>query len=310
MQAGLFARRRKLAPVACILVGIAIAALVVIGLGPRGAFLTRVTTCELGAMVGNYTIWTPDGLVNIPDGGSAHMGVNELNFTMSSGSLTVGGLGPPSPLSFGFSSGFHAGLLTQFDDWPWTFYSTRNVSTIGESAAPCTQPYVATVTTDAGGPCGEIGIVLPLADNTSDAVEPHIWNGTPGDNGSRGTPGCPTATPGSFVWFDSSFHTSGSGWNSAYDLNLCNFSSPWGISTKMSADVPIVVHVPDDGGMISAAGFLTWNSTVPHSSTGPAADYTLPGGWLWEVAPVGPIHGSLAQDMLTPGSLAFERLAC
>lgn len=310
MQEWLFARRKRLAPVAFVIVGIGVAATLVVGLGPYGFLVSSVTTCQIGSEVGNYTVWTPDGLVNIPDGGSSYMGTNQLNFTMSSGSLTVGGLQSPSPLSVGLGSGFHAGLLTQYDDWPWTFYSTRNVTTSGGSADPCTQPYVAVVTTDAGGPCGEIGVVLPLADNSSDAIEPHVWNGTAGDNGSRGTPGCPTATPESYASFDSSFHSSGPGWNGGYDLNLCNSSSSYSFSTKFAAEVPIVVHVPYQGGMISAAGFLIWNSTVPHSSTGPAANYTLPGGWLWEVAPVGPIHGRLAQDMVTPGLLAFQRLAC
>ncbi|MGP8078849.1 MAG: hypothetical protein ACLQD8_02035 [Thermoplasmata archaeon] len=289
--------------------GVGVAALLVLGFGPPGPWIPLVTTCSLGEPIGTYTIWTPSALVNVPDGGAARLGENQLNWTVSSGSLTVGQLAPPGPGGEGMGWSHQVGIVSEFNDESWTFYRTHNVSTRGGGAGPCTQPYVAEISGPGYG-CGEAGAVLPLIDNSSDVVEPHVWNGTPGDNGSTGFPGCPTATPGAYVWFDSSFHSSGPGWNGPFDLNLCRFSGLYNISTRVPAKLPIVVHVPYQDGAITASGLLTWNNTAPSPAVGPAAGYSLPSGWLWEIAPVGPVHSSLAQYLLTPGLLAFERKGC
>jgi hypothetical protein len=61
----------------------------VLGVGLPGLILSREAVCQLGAQVGNYTIWTPTQIANVPDGGNVSVAIEEWNLTMTSGSLTV-----------------------------------------------------------------------------------------------------------------------------------------------------------------------------------------------------------------------------
>lgn len=251
-------------------------------------------------------------LANIPDGGNASFFAAGFDYTMTSGSLTVG-----SARSIYLSHGYGltlstAGILADYFDENWTFDETENVSTMGTSATPCTQPYVAEF---AGQPgyCEGYGI-LPLPINSSDLTEPHVWNGTPSNwfGGAPGRPGCLNPTPGASVRFDTSFHGSGSGVASAARLDLCNQSGTHSLEVAVPAEVPVVMSVPHHGGSVSATGYLTWAAAPNPSSPGFAtAAYALPPGWLWDLAPVGPVTSPIdPQGSNLPGLVAFERTAC
>jgi hypothetical protein len=292
-----------------VVTGIAIAVAIVVSIGPPGFPLPRATGCQLGAELGRYTIRTPTTLVNIPDGGNISTAHNEWNLTMTSGSLTTNPLQPfgnEIPSKVGFETRTTAGIAAEYGDFNWTFYRTVNASEIGGVGGPCTQPYIAEIGIP-GGACGGFDYV-PLANNASDAVPPHVWNGTSTFNGSETYPGCPRATSGTYVWFDSSYHANGTGSLQPARWDLYNSTGSFPLTLSGVARVPIVVTVPYDGGRISARGVLTWY--IPPSAFGSTAEYDVPGGWIWMIAPVGPAASAIDPALALPALAAFERLAC
>lgn len=301
--------RRHPAPWLFAIVGCAVAATIFASFGPPG-LLAPQTVCELGARVGTFTIWAPTMMANNPDEGSAVMQATiGPNYTFTSGSLTVGAL-PSSPLASGGGVGENApktGIFASYADWNFTFYRATNVSRIGVVSDRCTQPYVATFS-PIGGFCHSDFSIIPLADNSTDAMEPHVWNGTTGLNSTYNR-SCPVGTPGAQVWFDTQLNLVGAGLETPYRWSLCNASANQTIDLLTVARIPVVVTVPYEDGSISTAGFLTWEGSG--DTFIPTVQYTLPGGWVWILGPVGPV--SWAVDPMNapiPGLLAFERLAC
>ena len=290
-------------------VGVTVGVLLLAGFGPGGLLLPHSEGCELGASLGEYTIWTPVMMANIPDGGNASMFADGFNYAMTSGSLTVGST--PSIL-FGVGFGLTlstAGIFAVYLSVNWTLYQTQNASVLSSGASPCTQPYVAEF---AGQPgyCEGSGII-PIPVNSSDFVEPHIWNGTAGPNWQNSLPGCPYSTPGASVWFDTTFHSRGTGLASPTQLNLCGQNGSYPLELYLEAKVPVVMTVPYQGRSVSASGYLTWVSASPYPPGFSTASYNLPAGWLWEIAPVGPVSTPVGpQPSTLPGLVAFERLSC
>jgi len=295
-----------------VIIGIAVAAVIVVGVGPPGMLLPRSTVCQLGSEIGVYSIWTPSTMANIPRGGNVTQVQNEWNLTMTSGSLTMNPLGPfggEIPASVKFESGTNVGIAVAYGDFNWTFYRTENESVIGGASGPCTQPYIAQIGIP-GGACGGWDYV-PLVNDSSDAVQPHVWNGTSTFNGSETYPGCPKETPGTYVWFDSTFHPGGVGTDASVRWDLCNFSGYHQLVLNGVAQVPISVVVPFEGHDISASGFLTWNDNSGIGPwLGPTATWLVPAGWVWNLAPVGPAAFGINPDLPLPGLVAFVRSAC
>jgi len=293
-----------------LVVGIAVAAVIVVGVGPPGLLLPQSTVCQLGAELGTYTVWTPALLANIPDGGNVTVAVNEWNVTMTSGSLTVNHLLPMGGTAYRVGEAGHGltnGLEVNYADFNWTFYETRNVSGYGVNGSPCTQLYIAEVSLP--GVCGGI-LTLPLPDNSTDATEPHVWNGTAGVNGSENYPGC-HQTPGSYVWFDSAFHSGAPGNAKPVDWNLCGLSGYHLLELDGIAQVPVTINVPFQGHDISASGFLTWtDARGVNPFVGPTTTYLAPAGWNWTIAPVGPVATQTDPNEPLPSLVAFVRSAC
>ena len=215
--------RLPLAPWTCAVVGIALAAVVVVGFGPPGQLLPRVTVCQLGPEIGTYTIWTPNGPLNKPENTtvSAFSVPGASNYIFTSGSLTVG-VTPPDEDGGGWGEGnYSAGIALLGTLNNWTFYRATNASVIGSTSNPCTQPYVAQLGLDPFPTCGGF-VTIPLENNSNDVLEPHVWNGLRGPNDSSSEPpSCPEATPGTQVWFDTSFYYGGTGNSAPVTLNLC-----------------------------------------------------------------------------------------
>jgi len=303
------ARSRRHPPVwTYVGVGVLVAAVLFFGVGPPAAFLPRGTVCDLGPTVGMYSIWAPVWMANYPDGGNVSLGsLNGPNYTFTSGSLTVGAL-PSTPQGGGGAgeSAPEAGIFASYGDYNFTFFHTSNVSQVGASSDPCTQPYVATVTW-ATGFCQSTWSTIPLPDNSSDVVEPHVWNGTTGVNSSYAW-GCPHQTPGTSVWFDNALNLSGTGVAQPVRWNLCSTSQGQMLNVIGIAQIPVVVTVPFRGGSISASGYLTWTGSGDYSE--PAVTYNVPGGWMWTLGPVGPVSSALDPTVGLPGLVAFERSAC
>jgi hypothetical protein len=300
------------------------AVVLVVGIGPQGVLLQRASACELGPAVGTYTIWTPTAIVNIPDGGSvgynvsySYVGDRSLsswNYTFTSGSLTVGSI-PAGPIASGGGPGESApsaGIFATYADFNWTFYRTENVSQAGGVSNPCTQPYVGEMSWPAAG-CESLWSVIPLANNSTDVNEPHVWNGTTGEDTSY-QPGCPYGTAGTSVWFDSSFHVAGTGAAAPVQWNLCNSQAPQELEVTGLAQVPVQVTVPLGNGSITATGLLRWISQPPQGVVEPTVTYNVPGGWMWTLAPVGPVSSGLSvpsSEVPSPsGLVAFIRTAC
>jgi hypothetical protein len=291
--------------------GIAVAAVAVLGFGPPGEFLPRGTVCELGGIIGTYSIWAPTGMVNIPDGGNVgfEAATAEVNYTFTSGSLSVGtfprvagvgggGVGETVP---------EAGIFASYANWNFTFYHTVNVTKTDVSSNPCTQPYVASISFS-GGFCHSDFSVIPIPDNSTDSTEPHVWNATTGTNSTYHR-GCPDLTPGAYVRFDATLNLGGTGVAKPFRWDLCNYSQNETLFLETVAQVPVVVTVPSGSGSISATGFLTWDGS--EDSSAPTATYNLPGGWVWTLGPVGPVTWAIDPfNAPIPGLLAFERSAC
>ncbi len=307
-----FARGKAPNPLLPLLVGAAVAGLVVFGAGPGGFLLPRATTCTLGDLVGTYEIYTVLTPMNKPTGVDVGTvaATGGLNFTFTSGSLTVGGLriGPGTAGWADYSP--HDGISAMGAEENWSVYSVRNTTRLGEIAAPCTQAYVAEITPGSIPTCSGF-LTLPLADNDSDTMEPHVWDGTGNDTGAgNGTYwwgyGCSAATPGARYWFDTSFHTGSAASAPAVTWNLCGDAGRHPLVVSGPVRVPIVVTVPSSGGPLSAHGFMSWDAG-PGSST---ANYSLPGGWIWQLAPVGPVSTPWHLPGPLSATVAFERASC
>src|SRR5271170_7980838 len=168
-------------------VGAVVAVLLVVGIGPPGALLPDAKVCELGPQVGVYTVWTPIQVINIPDGGGVSFASSEWNVTVSSGSLVLNPLqnwtGPLVGTIGGETGPNRSGLSVEYGDFNWTFYEAHNSSVEGQTPGPCTQPYVAQIAAP-GGACGGWDFI-GLANNSTDTLEPHMWNGTSSLNGTE-----------------------------------------------------------------------------------------------------------------------------
>ena len=289
-------------------VGVLVAVLVIVSVGPQGLLLPRSTVCRLGSAIGSYTVFTLVNPLNQPPGvGVWAESVNDgFNFTFVSGSLTVGAIAPwGGGGGWGVLGGYQAGITAQGIERNWTVYSTTNTSVIGQTSGPCTQPYVAMMIGPPVSNCGGF-VNIPLANESSDLVEPHVWNGS---GGQFPPTGCPPPTPGASIWFDISFHPNGTGPYSPVDWNLCNSSGNLTLYVENPGVVPIVLSVPYNGRTISIVGVQTWGAGTGGLYT---AQYTVPAGWIWRLAPIGPSTVALdpASGNVVPNLLAFERLAC
>lgn len=305
--------RRRRAPWSFVFVGVVVATVIVIGVGPPGVLLSHATVCRTAEKIGTYTVWTPLQLINIPDGGNISFATNEWNITVSSGSLIMNELKPfGGPIQSGMSGGSglnRAGIWVEYGDFNWTFYRTVNESVIGGAQGPCTQPYVAELTVP-GGACGGWAVV-PIADNTTDAVQPHVWNGTAGFNGTETYPGCPVQTPGTYAWFDSEFHSTGAGISPPVVMDLCGVPGYRPLVLEGVAQVPLVLFVPANGTHISVAATLKWNdSPALKVYMGPTVSYLVQGGWSWTLSSVGPATSAIDPNVPLLGLVAFERTAC
>jgi hypothetical protein len=222
------------------------------------------------------------------------------NFTFSSGSLTVGGF-HPSGSSAGWSDeGAASGISAVGEEVNWTFYSVENVTHIGGPSGPCTQPYVA----ETPGVMGcWASVTIPLANNTSDSVEPHVWNGS----GLIGSHRCVPTTPGAQYSFDTSFHDDGTGNYSPVYWDICGDKGEHILNLTSVANVPITVSAIYNGHEISTIGFDSWFSGIDGR---PTASYSVPGGVLWILAPVGPSSGVISYGSSLPALLAFEQGSC
>jgi hypothetical protein len=195
-----------------------------------------------------------------------------------------------------------------YGDFNWTIYDARNTSTMGASD-PCTQPYVARIMIP-GGACGGWDIVS-LANNSTDLTEPHVWNGTAALNGTEDYPGCPTQTPGTYVWFDSSLHLGLSGAQAEVNWNLCGVAGFKPLVLDGIAEVGVALYVPLQGKDVSVTATLEWyDSPALSVYQGPTVSYLVPGGWNWTLAPVGPVDSMINTDLPLPGLVAFARTAC
>ena len=314
MGADLRAARRRWG---FVLVGAVVAVVLVMGVGPPGVFLPRVTVCQLGPLVGTYAIWTPDTPLNKPEGVnvSALVVNGGWNFTFSSGSLTVGAIHPSGDTGGGWGDyGPSFGVSMQGTLNNWSFYLVDNSSVIGSVSNPCTQEYVAEMGLPPYSDCGGL-VTLPLENNTSDAVQPHVWDGKlgPNDSGSE-PPSCPGATPGAYVWFDTSFHPNATGASAPVRWNLCNQIGTAQLYVPGVAEVPVTVYAPYAGYEISASGFETWTGSAQSVADLPVIIYTatygVPEGWTWLLAPVGPTSVPINPDAPLPSLVAFEQEAC
>lgn len=307
-----FARGEAPNPLLPLLVGVAVGGLVVFGAGPGGFLLPRTLSCTLGPLVGTYLIYTVLTPLNKPSGADvgATAVTGGLNFTFTSGSLTVGGLRVGSGGGGWDDYSPDAGISAMGAEENWSLYSVRNATRIGETPAPCTQAYVAEITPDSRPICSGF-LTLPLADNDSDAIEPHVWDGAGNDTGaSNGTYwsgwGCSAATPGARYWFDTSFDESPGASPPPVSWDLCGTPGLHRLFVSGVVRIPIVVTVPYAGGSISAHGFMSWEA----GPLGWTANYSVPGGWIWQLAPVGPVSAPWNLSAPLTATIAFERSSC
>lgn len=294
------------------LVGATVGLVIVAGFGPTGLVLPRGTTCILGAPVGNFTIWTLETPLNKPPGVNVSMFGQDgaYGFTFTSGSLRVGAIQPSNGPSGGWGDdGPSAGIFAMGVELNWSVYAVKNVSEVDVPSAPCTQPYVAKASASPVSQCGGL-LIVPLVNNSSDLVEPHVWNGSGISHSS-----CVEATPGAYLWFDTSFHAGGTGAEAPVSWDLCGQRGAYPLTLPSVAQVPISVNVPDGGSEIRASGFESWLGTPTGGflSDAYSAEYSVPGGWIWMLAPVGPASSRI--NITTPGAplpamLAFVQSPC
>jgi hypothetical protein len=294
------ARRSAPSVAISISVGVAIALVLLVGV----PFIVRpVTSCTLGSEVGSAWIWTPQILVNVPDGGSGSWDTNGGNWTFTSGSVVMGKvpLGGTASLSPGVNE---TGIVGVVGLAHWGFFATHNISTGFGTDDPCTQPYVAGLEAPlmCGG-SGNLTTILPLANNSSDANELHVVPAQPCSVQS--------ATPGAEISFDTSYHASNmSGNHQSETIALCGplSSAPLNVSLTGIAKYPIEATMLLPSGPILASGFETWQGPLP--PLGPTVGYSLPPGWTWNVSTVIPGVLPTLSNPLTTSLLAFERSDC
>ena len=282
-----------------VVVGGLLATLLVVGVP---ALTTSTTACALGSPAGTAYIWTPQILVNVPLGGFASWSINRGNWTFSSGSLVVGQLpaaGGGDSLEPGWNETGINGVVGLAE---WTFFHVRNVTLASSNGVPCTQPYLAAI--DSPLYCGGVGnlsTILPLADNSSDFVEPHV---VPPQLCFAGI----NATPGAELWFNTAYNSTLS--VSAETLSLCSptVTGPLNVTLEGTAEYPIVVSMTLTTGEIHASGVMSW--TQSDSSVGPTAAYGLPDGWVWNISALTPGTLPTLDDPQTTSLLAFERGTC
>ncbi|HYB79887.1 MAG TPA: hypothetical protein VEG66_09065 [Thermoplasmata archaeon] len=262
------------------------------------------TGCALGGEVGLFNVTAPQMVVNIPQNGSAGMFQNAMNWTVSSGSLTLGGLPTQEPTSgFGFTV-THGSGLNLLDRQPiFAVYSAHNATMLSTTARPCTQPYVA----QAVGPgfCGGFAYAgWPIPYPANDSVEPHVLNVS--------CPAIPLKSgikSGAYMWFDNAFPSpSGNGATpGVVSLDLCNWTTNFTHYAWGEVGIPFILHVPEPGPGISVHGYVNWESWLGGNLS--SAKYVLPPGAMWRVAVIGEYSLSYA-GILPPGLLAFQRLSC
>lgn len=280
-----------------LVVGIIVASTIVVGFGPPGYLLPK--TCQIGKELGTYLTWTPIYLVNIPDGGSVSVWQDSWNYVMQSGSVN---LTSPAEISGSAEQSWPpgSGIFVTFEETNWTIYETENVTPSGLTASPCTQPYVG----DFGNPYGDCSAWpdLPLVNNSTDAVEPHSWNGT-------WSPACPATSSGTYVWFNTTFLSSGSGYGAPAKLDLCGMTGTYTLAAYTPVRAPVTITVPYGGKEIESHGYLTWQG-VRSVSNEATVTYNLPMGWNWEVSPIWPVGSPLDLNVSLNQLVAFERFAC
>jgi len=287
-----------------IVVGIVVATLLVVGLPTVSK---PVTTCAIGSEVDSAWVWTPGALVNVPDGGSAAYVADRANYTFTSGSLTVGalpalGAGGETLLPGANETGINGDVgLAQ-----WGLFSTHNVSSAFGGFGPCTQPYVAErLSPLICGASGNLSAVLALPDNSSDAIQLHSVPPEACASGGE------NATPGAELWFDTSYHSTSTGQGNQFEsISLCqpSYQGPLNVTLTKAAEYPIEVRMMLSGATIRTEGYMTWNGTGPPVFGSVA--YSLPHGWVWNIATVVPGVLPTLGDPTTTSLLAFERTAC
>lgn len=265
------------------------------------------TNCSLGGEVATALIWTPAVLVNIPAGGSGSWGASRLAWTFTSGPLVVGGLsGPGGTISeSGTPQGSSVAAIDGFVSLDrWGLFRAYNVSLPFKAGGGCTQPYVAEMLADMGGTRGvDLSSILPLPNNTSDAIEPHVVPVLSG--------GVLTPTPGASVWFDTAYRpTNTLGAHESESISLCNApeTGTFNISLQGAAAYPIVVSITTNGQNLSSSGSVVWQGPVPGYND--TVGYSLPGNWVWNISTVSSGVLPTVADASASSLLAFERFPC
>ncbi len=264
------------------------------------------TRCVLGAEIGSASIWTPSVLVNVPLGGSAAFGARYLNWTFSSGSVTVGAPWPENGGMALYPGHSEVGINGVLGLANWSFYVAENRSQAFGASDPCTQPYVTAISSSLTcATIGNLSTVLVLPDNSSDAVQPHTVPPQPCSYDQ--------ATPGASLWFDTSFHASGSsGQGTSVTLNLCGpaFTAPLNVSVTSRVAYPIEVNMSLNGRVVTAFGNVLWNGPAGLPVGVPTAEYLLPQGWIWNVSSIGSGTLPTVESPVATALLAFERTPC
>lgn len=261
--------------------------------------------CVLGSLAATATIWTPDVLVNAPDGGSVGWTATDVGWDIWSGSLEVGGFpGLPLGSSLGPDGSTNAtGIWGGLTLATWDFYHVFNESVTAAGGLPCTQAYMAerTLTT----PCGVSGLLtsLALSNNTSDLIQPHYVPPSSCNFGHQ--------TPGATAWFDTAYESQRLGSHrESEQLSLCSRSAsqPLNITVEGPAQYPFSVSMNVSGNLVSSSGLVQWFAQGGGSVQ--TAFYSLPGGYVWNVSLVTPGTLPSIQDPVANSLLAFERQAC
>jgi hypothetical protein len=116
------------------------------------------------------------------------------------------------------------------------------------------------------------------------------------------------------LWFDTAYHAgAATGPYASETIQLCGTSSatPLNVSLGTAAEYAVVVSVPVSGGVVHASGDLSWNGSVatPFGII-PTAEYSLPGGWVWNISTEEPGTLPTVTNPSTTALLAFERSSC
>ena len=285
-----------------IAIGVAIGLILVIGIP---GLVRPVTSCALGSEVGSAWIWTPNILVNVPDGGSGSFDAYGANYSFASGSATSGSVPSPAMEGAGLLPGHNeSGIVGDTGLAHWGLLATRNVTSAAGTGHPCTQPYVAELLGPLYcGAAGNLSGILALPNNASDLVQPHVVPPT--------SCSLEEATPGASFWFDTTYHVSTPGAsNQSEEVSLCGLGSRalFNVTLAGVASYPVVVSIPVSGADIKSVGVMMWIGSS--SELSPTAAYSMPGGWNWNISTITPGILPTVAKPLTTSLLAFERTAC